>query len=78
MISKDEGLTMIVSALIDKANLARAWMLKPEKQSKAHVGNLSVIVVLLQIKSFLLVYGAVKTTINARGWCGYMGRVIRV
>ncbi len=49
MISKDEGLTMVVKVPTDKANLARAWMLKPEKQSKAHVGNLSVIVVLLII-----------------------------
>ncbi len=28
----------------------------------------------LQIKSFLLVYGAVKTTINDQGWCGYIGK----
>ncbi len=27
----------------------------------------------------LLVYGAVKTTINDKvGWCGYMGKVVRV
>ncbi len=31
-----------------------------------------------QIKSFLLDYGAVKTTINDQGWHGHMGRDIRV
>ncbi len=33
----------------------------------------------IQIKSFLLVYEVVKTTINDQvGWRGYMGRVIWV